>query len=86
MTKSRDVQTTLTMMGMERGTTMLLIELFEMFATLQQQLNETALMQIQIIQMVEQVTDGAGAMRAHIERMQRNAAQETDEELPPLAT
>lgn len=83
VTKAREIPMILMNKGTERGVVFLLTELFERQAALEQQQREVGASLLQMAQILDQVTTGAGAMRSQIEKMQ---GKEEDDDLPPLAS
>ena len=71
MTRSTEVQMVLDNKGMDRGITMLFSELLERQAALESDMKENAAIILHAITLLTQVTDGAGAMREQMEKMQR---------------
>jgi hypothetical protein len=82
-TKAREIPMILQSKGTERGVVFLLTELFERQAALEAQQREVGASLLQMAQIIDQVTTGAGVMRQQIERMQ---GKEEDDDLPPLAS
>lgn len=77
-TKSREVQMIFQNKGAERAAIELISELFERMRALEHNMNETNTMQIQVIQSLSSIVDGAGAMRERIEAMDKSKRRADD--------
>jgi len=86
MTRATEIQMIILNKGVERGMIALVTELFERMAAQEQQLREAALIQLQMAKMMEQITDGAGAIRKEVERLRGERTGSEDSDLPPTAT
>ena len=63
----------------EEGIIKVMEQMAERLSACEQQCQEMALMQLQMVKVIDQVTSGAGAMREQIEKMQ---GRDDDDDLP----
>lgn len=83
MTKAREVEMVLNNKGFERGTRLLLTELFERVQGIETTVAELASFQLSNANMLAQVVDGAGVLRQQVEKLQGNP--NGDDDLPGSA-
>lgn len=84
MTKAREVDMIFANKGAERATRLLITECLERLAGVERTVSELATLQLGMAGQVEKIVDGAGAIRAQVEKLQGNPNGD-DDTLPSSA-
>lgn len=86
MTRPTEVQLIIMNKGMERGMIALVTELFERVASIEANLRDAAVIQLQMASQLEKIVDGTGNIRKEVERLRRSHHGGESDDLPPTAT